>query len=369
VRHLTTCEWQRVRRRRAQFELDTRVPRIHNTTGVYRLDWSRYEPLEVERIIASSERSAKRPSRATTEPALFSPNNIPASRCDHRRQHLSLYGATVTRAHMVVCVLCNAADAVVFCYNDNANLCSACDAQIHKTNKLAWKHQRVFLCETCENHPKPASVYCTHDKVRQLLGVRVQGAHVRSHRRRQRTHSCASSSDTHARFAGRECQGRNVCCCFLVFRTPKTIPSHAPSPGFSHPPTRERASGTASLSIYPLSLSLANPATYESLTRYTKPDTTRHPSSHHRSIHRFHYQKTNNRLTCAATATCPSTRRTASRPATSGARWGRSRRRTRTRAGRTRTGEVREPCTRRSSPRTRRAARAPDTAETEAVAG
>lgn len=68
---------------------------------------------------------------------------------------------------MVTCVLCNAAEAVVFCYNDNANLCKGCDSQIHKTNKLAWKHQRVHLCETCENHPKPASVYCTHDKVRE----------------------------------------------------------------------------------------------------------------------------------------------------------------------------------------------------------
>ena len=66
---------------------------------------------------------------------------------------------------MVSCVLCNAAQAVVFCYNDNANLCKGCDSQIHQTNRLSWKHQRVHLCEMCENHPKPAVVYCTHDKV------------------------------------------------------------------------------------------------------------------------------------------------------------------------------------------------------------
>ena len=67
---------------------------------------------------------------------------------------------------MVKCVLCHGAEAVVFCYNDNANLCKACDAQIHKTNKLTWRHQRVYLCEVCEGAPKPACVYCAQDKVR-----------------------------------------------------------------------------------------------------------------------------------------------------------------------------------------------------------
>lgn len=67
---------------------------------------------------------------------------------------------------MVACVLCHGAEAVVFCYNDNANLCKACDAQIHKTNKLTWRHQRVYLCEVCEGAPKPACVYCAQDKVR-----------------------------------------------------------------------------------------------------------------------------------------------------------------------------------------------------------
>ena len=69
---------------------------------------------------------------------------------------------------MVACALCNAAPAVVFCYNDDANLCKGCDAQIHSNNKLSWKHQRVHLCEMCESQAKPACVYCTHDKVRMI---------------------------------------------------------------------------------------------------------------------------------------------------------------------------------------------------------
>ena len=60
----------------------------------------------------------------------------------------------------------------MFCYNDNANLCKSCDAQIHKTNKLTWKHQRVYLCEMCEGAPKPASVYCAQDKVRADIPAR-----------------------------------------------------------------------------------------------------------------------------------------------------------------------------------------------------
>ena len=51
---------------------------------------------------------------------------------------------------MVNCALCHNAPATVFCFNDNAQLCTGCDVQIHKTNKLTWRHQRVHLCEMCE---------------------------------------------------------------------------------------------------------------------------------------------------------------------------------------------------------------------------
>jgi len=49
---------------------------------------------------------------------------------------------------MVVCVLCQVAPAAVFCYNDNAHLCVACDAQIHNrhtiANKLTWQGGRSY---------------------------------------------------------------------------------------------------------------------------------------------------------------------------------------------------------------------------------
>ena len=67
---------------------------------------------------------------------------------------------------MMQCALCHNAPATVFCFNDNAQLCTGCDAQIHKTNKLTWRHQRVHLCEMCEGNPRHAVVFCAQDKVR-----------------------------------------------------------------------------------------------------------------------------------------------------------------------------------------------------------
>lgn len=68
---------------------------------------------------------------------------------------------------MMPCMLCNNAKAAVYCYNDNAYLCKACDGQIHNKNKLAWRHQRSHLCEECDSvPPKLAAVYCAQDEVR-----------------------------------------------------------------------------------------------------------------------------------------------------------------------------------------------------------
>lgn len=65
---------------------------------------------------------------------------------------------------MVNCALCHNAPATVFCFNDNAQLCTGCDVQIHKTNKLTLRHQRVHLCEMCEGNPRHAVVFCAEDK-------------------------------------------------------------------------------------------------------------------------------------------------------------------------------------------------------------
>ncbi|PKU83019.1 zinc finger protein CONSTANS-LIKE 5 [Dendrobium catenatum] len=53
------------------------------------------------------------------------------------------------------------APAVLFCRADAAFLCRTCDARVHGANKLASRHERVWLCEVCEQ--APAAVTCKAD--------------------------------------------------------------------------------------------------------------------------------------------------------------------------------------------------------------
>nr|ADQ27229.1 CONSTANS-like protein [Cymbidium ensifolium] len=53
------------------------------------------------------------------------------------------------------------APAVLFCRADAAFLCTTCDARVHGANKLASRHERVWLCEVCEQ--APAAVTCKAD--------------------------------------------------------------------------------------------------------------------------------------------------------------------------------------------------------------
>nr|ATU32511.1 CONSTANS-like 2 protein [Cymbidium ensifolium]AXY87609.1 CONSTANS-like protein-like protein [Cymbidium goeringii] len=53
------------------------------------------------------------------------------------------------------------ASAILFCRADAAFLCGRCDARVHSANKLASRHERVWLCEVCEQ--SPAAVTCKAD--------------------------------------------------------------------------------------------------------------------------------------------------------------------------------------------------------------
>ncbi|KAL3532873.1 hypothetical protein ACH5RR_006394 [Cinchona calisaya] len=59
------------------------------------------------------------------------------------------------------CDYCNSASALLFCLTDSAFLCLACDAKMHGANKIASRHERVWMCEVCEQ--APASVTCKAD--------------------------------------------------------------------------------------------------------------------------------------------------------------------------------------------------------------
>lgn len=60
-----------------------------------------------------------------------------------------------------LCDSCKSTTATLFCRADAAFLCGDCDGKIHTANKLASRHERVWLCEVCEQ--APAHVTCKAD--------------------------------------------------------------------------------------------------------------------------------------------------------------------------------------------------------------
>ncbi|KAK0583714.1 hypothetical protein LWI29_001889 [Acer saccharum] len=60
-----------------------------------------------------------------------------------------------------VCDTCRSAACTVYCKADMAYLCSSCDAKIHAANRVASRHERVFVCEACER--VPAAFLCKAD--------------------------------------------------------------------------------------------------------------------------------------------------------------------------------------------------------------
>lgn len=48
------------------------------------------------------------------------------------------------------CDACQASSAVVYCRADAAYLCLGCDGKVHGANKLASRHERLWMCEVCE---------------------------------------------------------------------------------------------------------------------------------------------------------------------------------------------------------------------------
>ncbi|KAJ0986600.1 hypothetical protein J5N97_004956 [Dioscorea zingiberensis] len=59
------------------------------------------------------------------------------------------------------CDTCRAAPCAVFCRADQAYLCASCDASVHAANRVASRHERVWVCEGCER--APAELTCRAD--------------------------------------------------------------------------------------------------------------------------------------------------------------------------------------------------------------
>lgn len=59
------------------------------------------------------------------------------------------------------CDSCKSSAPLLFCRVDSAFLCLGCDSRIHAANKLASRHERVWMCAVCEQ--APAAVTCKAD--------------------------------------------------------------------------------------------------------------------------------------------------------------------------------------------------------------
>lgn len=70
-------------------------------------------------------------------------------------------GGAGTKAWARVCDTCRAAACTVYCRADSAYLCAGCDARIHAANRVASRHERVWVCEACER--APAAFICKAD--------------------------------------------------------------------------------------------------------------------------------------------------------------------------------------------------------------
>ncbi|KAI4352319.1 hypothetical protein L6164_006583 [Bauhinia variegata] len=60
-----------------------------------------------------------------------------------------------------ICDSCRAAACTVYCRADSAYLCVSCDGHIHAANRVASRHERVWVCEACER--APAAYLCRAD--------------------------------------------------------------------------------------------------------------------------------------------------------------------------------------------------------------
>ena len=74
-----------------------------------------------------------------------------------------------------LCALCECNPARVFCHNDNAALCESCDADIHLSNPLAVRHDRVPLGPLASDLPKVSAGHFGRDTLGESALLQAEG--------------------------------------------------------------------------------------------------------------------------------------------------------------------------------------------------
>ena len=108
--------------------------------------------------------SVEQPREQSGECVRESPTRV----CSSFQREDSPFSQTLTNtntntAMAAACVVCQV-PASVYCSNDKAHLCDACDVKIHSSNNaVAGRHHRVRICANCVQ--APSIVYCHNDGV------------------------------------------------------------------------------------------------------------------------------------------------------------------------------------------------------------
>nr|BAO24101.1 CONSTANS-like protein [Lemna gibba] len=133
------------------------------------------------------------------------------------------------------CDSCKSAPALLFCRADSAFLCRGCDGKIHGANKLASRHERVWMCEVCEQ--APAAVTCKADAAALCLScdadIHSANPLARRHERvpvvpfyeSPSLHRSADAPDFLVKASGEEDDGNNESEASWLIPNPSSIPN------------------------------------------------------------------------------------------------------------------------------------------------
>ena len=121
-------------------------------------------------------------------------------------------------ATMTACCLICSAQAAVYCANDEAFLCRACDASSHASG-LAARHTRTPVCTVCTR--KAATVYCRNDAAFLCVGCDAE-AHSAPLAARWRPLAAEAAPSHRSWASGKErrvlYRGMHAECVFVAFQ-------------------------------------------------------------------------------------------------------------------------------------------------------
>ncbi|VAI48994.1 unnamed protein product [Triticum turgidum subsp. durum] len=151
-------------------------------------------------------------------------NNLSTLNCKQRTELPQQHAGTImvhsanrvaSRHERVrVCETCESAPAVLACHADAAALCTACDAQVHSANPIAQRHQRVPVLPLPAVAIPAASGFAEAEASVTAHGDKEEGEEVDSWRLRRNSddNNCANKIDRYYNLVGYNMYYNNITC-------------------------------------------------------------------------------------------------------------------------------------------------------------